>query len=156
MADQLNQQPAGGTAPTGYSERHESRAGATYKAFLRDLASIGNFDEAFAERAAVSVLCALQQRVIADEAEDLNAQLPSKLRDLLHQSCELHKDKPEKFGRDELFQRVAKELEMNTGEVEPIIRAVTTAVRAQVSEGEAEEFGNMLPADIRELWMRPS
>lgn len=136
--------------------RHESRTSSTYKSFLKTLADLGGFDEEFAECAAVSVLCALEQRVIGTEAEDLEAQLPLKLRELL-QRCILHEGKPpEKYGKDELFQRVAEELEIDTDRVESVVLAVVQAVRMQISEGEAEDFANMLPADLRELWNRPS
>lgn len=145
-----------GATPQIRWQRHESRAGSTYKTFLKNLCSLGNFDEAFAECAAVSVLCYLERRVMSDEARDLEAQLPLKLRELL-QRCELHEGAPpEKYGREEFFELVARDLRVDPNQVEPIVRAVLTAVRAQVSEGEAEEFGNMLPQDLRELWIRPS
>lgn len=139
------------------AQRHESRTGSTYKAFLRNLMSVGEFpDESFAERTAVSVLCSLGQRVYGSEARDLQAQLPFKLRELLQQ-CPIHEGKPaRKFGRDEFCQMVANDLGIDTQRAEPLIRSVILAVRSQVSEGEAEDFGNMLPTDIRELWARPS
>jgi uncharacterized protein (DUF2267 family) len=161
MANQQNQQPQEqGRRPVTDElrrQRHESRAGSTYKAFLKDVCAIGDFDdEALAERAAISVLCYLEQRVMGEEAKDLNAQIPSKLRELV-QRCEIHEGKPrDKYGREAFFQMVAGDLKKDPSEIEPIIRAVVTAVRAQVSEGEAEDFGNMLPPDLRDLWNRPS
>jgi len=156
MANEQNPQVEGVT-PDIRHQRHESRAGSTYKAFIRDLCSIGGFSEELAECAAVSVLCGLQRRVMADEAKDLAAQLPYKLRELMEHQCPLHEGKPpEKYGREEFLRMVADELKKDVSEVEPIVRAVITAVRAQVSEGEAEEFGNMLPHDLRDLWARPS
>ena len=121
-----------GASPDIRQLRHESRAGSTYKAFLKDLCSIGNFDEPFAERAAISVLCYLEQRVMGEEASDLNAQLPSKLRELV-QRCEIHEGKPrDKYGREQFFQMVAGDLKKDPSEIEPIVRAVITAVRSQV------------------------
>lgn len=157
MADQNIQGGHPGVSEDLRAQRHESRTGSTYKAFLRNLMSVGNFpDESFAERAAVSVLCSLGQRVFSTEAKDLQAQLPLKLRELLQQ-CPLHEGKPpRKFGRDEFCQMVANDLGIDAQQAEPFIRSVILAVRAQVSEGEAEDFGNMLPNDIRELWARPS
>lgn len=156
MAENITGSENRGASPDIRAQRHESRAGSTYKAFLRDLCAIGNMDEALAECAAVSVLCGLERRVFGPEAKDLDAQLPSKLRELV-QRCSLHQGKPErKFGREEFFQMVADDLKKNANEVEPIIRSVILAVRAQVSEGEAEQFGNMLPHDLKELWARPS
>ncbi len=137
-------------------QRHESRTGATYKAFLKDLCEIGGFDMKLAECAAVSVLCAFEQRVYAEGAkEDLEAQLPMKLRELL-QRCELHLDAPHhRFGKEELFQMVADDLKKDPSEAEPIVRAVLGAVRDQISDGEAEDFIAMLPMDMKELWLRP-
>ncbi len=157
MANENQQQgrPSRAT-PEIRQQRHESRAGSTYKAFIKELCAIGNMDEELAECAAVSVLCGLEQRVMGEEAADLEAQLPSKLRELVTR-CAFHEGKPRtKFGRDDFFQMVADDLKKNVDEVEPIVRAVLTTVRAQVSEGEAEDFGNMLPPDLRSLWARPS
>lgn len=156
MANENVQEPRRQVTDEIRRQRHESRAGSTYKAFLQDLRSIGGFDEAEAERAAVTVLCLLERRVHSAEAEDLNAQLPLKLRELI-QRCGIHEGRPaRKFGRDEFFRMVAEDLEKDVSEVEPIVRAVLTTVRAQVSEGEAQQFGDMLPHDLQELWRRPS
>lgn len=154
MANEQNQ-PQSGVSPELRHERSESRKSSTYKAFLGDVCRLGNLDEAKAEAASVAVLCALQQRVLADESDDLAAQLPDKLVDLL-QSCALHEGQaPRRFGREEFFRMVAGDLDMEAGQVEPLIRTVIAAVRAQVSEGQAEDFGGMLPPDIRDLWQRP-
>lgn len=145
--------------PTGEElrkQRHESRTGSTYKAFLKELCSIGNWDEAYAEKAAVSVLCNLQQRIMADEARDMQAQLPFKLQELL-KTCTLHEGtKVDKFGREEFFQRVADDLGEDVGKSEQVVRSVFTCVRNHLSEGEAEDVANQLPKDIEELWRRPS
>lgn len=137
-------------------ERHESRAGSTYKAFLRDVEALGGFDEKLAEQATVSVLCALDRRIRGEEARQLHAQLPSKLRELV-QRCELHAgEKPEKFDREEMFEAVASDLGRAAGEVEGIVRTVFLALRSHVSEGEAEDVASQLPQDIADLWMRPA
>ena len=46
-----------------HRERHESRAGSTYRGFLRDVTSLGGLDESLAEKATVSVLCAIDRRI---------------------------------------------------------------------------------------------
>ncbi len=148
-----------GQRPTGEElrhQRHESRTGSTYKAFLKELCKAGNWQEDFAENAAVSVLCHLEQRIMADEAKDMNAQLPFKLQELL-KTCKLHEGrKVDKFGRDELYKRVADDLGLDAGKSEQIVRAVFTCVRGHLSEGEAEDVANQLPKDLEELWRRPS
>jgi len=136
--------------------RHESRAANTYKAFLKDLCAMGNLDEAFAERAAVTVLGLLEQRIFGQEVKDLESQLPFKLRELLAQVPH-HEGKPEeKFGRTEFFERVATNLDLDVNAVEPVIRAVFMAVRSQITEGEAEDVASQLPTDLADLWRLPA
>jgi uncharacterized protein (DUF2267 family) len=137
-------------------QRHESRSGSTYKNFLKELCALGNMSEEQAEEASVSVLCALERRIYSDEASQLESQLPSKLRELLVR-CERHEGAPpKKFGATEFFQMVADDLNTDPGNAERCARAVITAVRAQISEGEAEDVADQLPGDLAELWRRPS
>ena len=136
------------------AQRSESRASQTYKAFLNHLCERGGMSPAVAEKAAVSVLCAIEQRIYHDEAEDLEAQLPRKLTALLHR-CERHEEElPDKFGREHLLNRVGEDLSLNPDAVEPVVRAVLDAIRHQISEGEAEDVMSQLPQDIRDLWGR--
>lgn len=136
--------------------RHESRTGATFAAFLDDVCSLGNLDREFAEQAAVATLCAFGRRVYGTEAKDLTAQLPLKLQELL-KSCLTHQGSPERrFGKDELMQMVADDLERSPDEVEPVVRAVVQAVHNQISEGEVHQFGHMLPEDLATLWFQPN
>ncbi len=137
-------------------QRSETRRNQTYKAFLANLGAIGSMNEEEAERAAVSVLCVLEQRLFGEEASHLEAQLPGKLRDLLIR-CERHMGKPaSKFGKDGFILMVSEELRVDGLEAERKIRAVFSAVRDQVSEGEIEDVIAQLPADLRELWRRAS
>jgi uncharacterized protein (DUF2267 family) len=134
--------------------RSETRRNQTYKAFLRNLMVIGSMNEEEAERAAVSVLCVLEQRLFGEEAAHLEAQLPGKLQDLLLR-CERHLGRPaNKFGKDGFIQMVSEDLDVDSLEAERQIRAVFTAVRDQVSEGEIEDVVGQLPTDLRELWQR--
>lgn len=134
--------------------RRETRRNQTYKAFLRNLMAMGAMNEEEAERAAVSVLCVLEQRLIGEEAAHLEAQLPGKLQDLLMR-CERHVGRPpSKFGRDDFIRMVCEDLEVEAFQAEKQIRAVFAAVREQVSEGEIEDVIGQLPADLRDLWQR--
>lgn len=136
-------------------QRHESRTSQTYAAFLKRLSERGGMTPSTAEQAAVSVLCALEQRIFGEEARDLEAQLPQKLRELMHR-CERHEagPPPDKFGRAEMLDMVAGDLGLKAEAVEPIIRAVFATLQERISEGEAEEVMNQLPHDIRDLWQR--
>lgn len=135
-------------------QRRETRRNQTFKAFLKNLMVIGSMNEEEAERAAVSVLCALEQRLFGEEAAHLEAQLPGKLQDLLLR-CERHMGKPaHKFGREGFIKMVSEDLGLEAFEAEKRIRAVFSAVREQVSEGEIEDVIGQLPADLRDLWHR--
>jgi uncharacterized protein (DUF2267 family) len=135
------------------AQRHEARTSQTYAAFIKHLCERGGMSPSVAEQAAVSVLCALEQRIFGEEAQDLEAQLPRKLTELLHR-CERHESgpPPRKFGRAEMLAMVGEELSLMPAAVEPVIRAVLDAIRDQISEGEVEQVMNQLPADLRDLW----
>jgi len=135
------------------ARRHESRTSQTYAAFIKHLCERGGMSPSVAEKAAVSVLCAIEQRIFGEEAQDLEAQLPRKLLDLLNR-CERHESgpPPRKFGRAEMLLMVGEDLGLNSEAVEPVIRAVLDALREQVSEGEVEQVMRQLPHDLRDLW----
>ena len=129
--------------------RHESHAATTYHAFLRDLQRIGGLREDLAERSAVAVLSVLERRVLPGGARHLEAQLPSKLRELLVHSAQ------SRFGRVAFLRMVAGELGIEPEAAEPIVRAVFRAVRAKISDGEARDVAAELPGDLAELWLTP-
>ena len=135
------------------ARRRESRTSQTYAAFIKHLCDRGGMSPSVAEKAAVSVLCAIEQRIFGEEARDMEAQLPQKLVDLLNR-CERHESgpPPHKFGRVEMLQMVSEDLSLNPEAVEPIIRAVLDAIRDQISEGEVEQVMRQLPTDLRDLW----
>lgn len=135
--------------------RREMRRNQTYKAFLGQLAARSGLSEEDAERAAVSVLCVLEQRLLSGESAHLEAQLPAMLRDLMAQ-CERHEAaRAQKFGQKTFIQRVSEDLGVDALEAERRSRCVLETVRARVSEGEIEDVMGQLPADLRELW-RPA
>lgn len=168
MADNREQQregaPQGGAGSATRREipleerrkrRSEARASQTYAAFIKHLCERGGMSPSVAQQAAVSVLCAVEQRIYAEEARDLEAQLPRKLTELLHR-CERHEGeaRPEKFGLQEMLRWVGDDLALNPDAVEPVVRAVLDAVRDQISEGEADDLLSQLPEDMRHLWRR--
>ncbi|MCE9668445.1 DUF2267 domain-containing protein [Myxococcus stipitatus] len=135
------------------AKRSESRAARTYTFFLRDLQGRAGIDRERAEQAAESVLCTLEQRLIGSEAEDLEAQLPRKVRDLL-QRCPRHEGlPPRKFKMLEFIQMVADDLDTTPNEAERLTRAVFLTVREHISEGEADDVIGQLPGDMRTLWV---
>jgi uncharacterized protein (DUF2267 family) len=137
-------------------ERHESRANATFKTFIRDLCAQGNFNEQQAVRAAASVLVRLEQRITGEEAMNLQAQVPERLQEILAEANRPGEGAPVyKFTRDDFVKTVGNDLGVNEGQAEAIIRAVFTTVRAHITEGEAEDVTSQLPKDLSPLWARP-
>ena len=132
------------------AQRHQSRTGSTYAAFIKDLCQAGNLDRPLAESAAVSVVGALIRRIQPTEAKDLEAQLPRRLVEFLPRPDAT--PGPRRFGRDELLQTVADDLGVEVAHVEPIIRAVFTTLRNHITEGEANDVEHNLPADLQALW----
>lgn len=136
------------------TERSEQRRNQTFAAFMTYLRRVGSISEELAEKAAVAVLCSLERRIHPDEAKDLEAQLPAKLRDLVRR-CDTHAGiRPHKIDRPEFVAMVAEELGVPADRAERLILAVFHALRAQVSEGEARQVEGQLPPDLRSLWER--
>lgn len=132
-------------------ERHEQHLAQTYTRFLRELEEQG-VDRGLAPKAIESVLCALEQRLVESESRHLEAQLPRKVRALL-QRCPRHLGRPPlRLDRDDFLRVVAEDLRCDLAQAEVLTRAVFTAVRNHISEGEAEEVAMQLPLDMRTLW----
>jgi uncharacterized protein (DUF2267 family) len=131
------------------TNRHDSHAASTYKAFLKDLQRDAAMPKELAERAAVAVLSVLERRVLPGTARHLEAQLPSILRELLGQIPQ------RRFGRAVFLEMVAESLGVSPAEAEPIVLAVFRAVRHKISDGEAQIVGDELPKDLAELWLNP-
>lgn len=127
----------------------------TWSYFLKELQARGGLARDLAERSAVSVMCAIEQRLYGGEASDLEAQLPMRLRELL-QRCPRHGGSvPERFGKDAFLQMIANDLDVDVEEAEHLARVVLETVRGRLSDGEVDDVSSQLPADLRALWQRP-
>jgi CBS domain-containing protein len=136
-------------------QRSESRAAQTYAFFLRDLEAKG-LDRKLAEQAIQSVLCVLEQRLMSEEARQMEAQLPRKVVALLER-CPRHQGRPyRKFGREEFLGMVSEDLGVDLKEAERITCAVLATVREHISEGEAMDVLGQLPRELRTLWEAPT
>lgn len=134
-------------------QRRESRSNQTLAKFVDRLTARTGLPADQAMRALGSVLCVLEQRIMGDEAKDLNSQLPAKVREIVVQ-CEVHQGRPRKFDGAEFVQLVSQHLdEQSRGSAEQIIRSVLACVRESISEGEANQVRDQLPADIRAYWV---
>lgn len=138
-------------------QRHESRTGTTFRAFIEDLSTSAGLSEEMAARSTGAVLLLLEQRLQPGAARNLEAQLPDKIRELLS-DC----DRPltgaplQKFDRDEFLDRVCRALSVNAEMAEGITRYVFSTVRSHISDGEAEKIAAQLPRDLASLWAAPA
>ena len=142
-----------------YDARYEPRPGEQsqedklrYQHFLDALRDGGLGSTQRAERAAVTVLGALEQRIPAPEARDLNQELPWPLRDQLRPFERHPRSRPEVFGREELLLRVGEALELDLVESERVTRLVMQTARSLLSEKEASDVAGQLPRDMQDLW----
>lgn len=134
------------------NQRHEGRTSNTYHNFLNELCTPGDMSKEEAEKATVAVLSALEKRIQPTETNKMEAQLPQKLQELLDHSGIDKSSVPQRFGKDEFIEMVASDLDANPEEAESISRRVFATVRAQISDGEAEDVASQLPLDIAQLW----
>lgn len=155
MANESAQTPGPESREMLRQQRRASRATNSYKTFMDKLKTLADMPGADLEAAAASVLCALEQRLTADESFDLESQLPSKLRELL-QRCDRHQlSEPRRFGLSEFYDKVANDLDIERDEAVPLVRAVILAVKYQISQGEADDVQSQLPGDLKQIWQYP-
>ena len=129
--------------------RHESRAGTTYARFLRSVAYAANCSWEEAERYAIAVIATLEERLPFREVMDLEAQLPSRLDDIL--AFQPLIGMPAMDGA--LFcERVASRAGVTATEAGAIARAVFAVLRDRVSPGEVRHVEARLPDDMKALW----
>ncbi len=124
----------------------------TWVHFLKLLQARGGLTRELAENAAASVMCILEQHLAGGEIDDLEAQLPHRLRELLQRCPVHHGAPPQRFGREEFLQRVADDLGVELDEAEHLTHVVFETVRDWLSEGEIEDVASQLPSDVRSLW----
>ncbi len=106
-----------------------------------------------AYHAARSVLHALRDRLTAEEAAHLAAELPSPLRGVYYEGWS-PAGKPDKMKRPEFLDRVRRELESAPGPSDPeaSTRAVLTMLQKRIAAGEISDVRSVLPGDFADLW----
>jgi uncharacterized protein (DUF2267 family) len=136
-------------------DRH---ADADYSAFVEALAREGLPVRTEATRAAEAVACALAQRISHADFDELREGLPEPFRGRLF-ACERHASLPPRASdntAESFYAAVAEDLDRSPDDVEPSVRAVFAALRAQLGESEAEDVAVQLPAELAHLWRRLS
>ncbi len=124
-----------------------------YRQFLNQVAAGGLSTRQGAERVAVSVLSALEDRLSAGEADDLRQELPWVLRDLVRDRERPGDVSPRRMDRAAFLGRVASELGVDELEAERTVRLVFAAARGLLSEKEASDVLGQLPRDLKDLWV---
>ncbi|SEL12798.1 DUF2267 domain-containing protein [Halomonas daqiaonensis] len=135
--------------------RHEGHLETTYKTFINELCLPGDLRQDEAECAAVAVLCTLESRIEPEESQDMEAQLPQKLRELLAHCRHGKEEAPQRFGKKTFLERIAADLDVSAEEAESLTRRVFTTLRDQISDGEIQDVEGQLPPDIADLWRAP-
>jgi uncharacterized protein (DUF2267 family) len=137
--------------------RPDPHEDADYRALVEALAREGLPRRAEAARAVEAVMCALAQRLAAGGFSALLELLPDPFRSRLA-ACERHAVAPRArlATAEEFYEVVAEDLDRSPDEVEPTVRAVFAAVRAQLPENEAEDVAAQLPVELEPLWRRVS
>ncbi len=130
---------------------------ADYRALVEALAREGLPRRAEATRAVEAVMCALAQRTAHADFDLLRELLPEPFRTRLA-ACERHALAPRAKldTAEDFYEVVAEDLDRSPDEVEPTVRAVFAAVRAQLPEQDAEDVASQLPRELDALWRRPS
>lgn len=122
-------------------------------AFLSAIRSSGLPGNVGADRAAMAVFCALEQRLPPAVAARFQAALPEELRDLFRRCDAAHAPPPDGFGKDEFMRRVGDHLAVTAPEAEEVTRSVLAGLReALPSRAAGGAFARLLPADLAVLW----
>jgi uncharacterized protein (DUF2267 family) len=95
----------------------------------------------------------LRDRLTPQEADQVAAQLPVPLK-AVWTAGERSDREPAKLHRPEFLDRVRREAGLATArQAEWLTVAVFSALKGQLSEGEAEDVLTQLPKDLKELWI---
>lgn len=100
-----------------------------------------------------SVLHVLRDRLTADEAADLGAQLPLLVRGLYYEGWRPSAPALKYRHKEDFLQRVAQQCPgLAEDERELAVRAVFKVLTRHVTSGEIDHVKTQLPADVRALW----
>ncbi len=129
---------------------------AVHKAFIwldEIMKELGTDDRHRAYLALRGTLHALRDRLNADEAAQLAAQLPVLIRGIYYEGWDPSKT-PVKIRHKEAFlERIAREFTQEPDlDAEAVARAVFKTLERHITPGEIEDIQRMLPKELRELW----
>lgn len=106
-----------------------------------------------AERAVRASLETLAERIPADRADKLAAQLPEEIGEHLRRvsAAPDEPDTGERFDAAEFVQRVAERADVDETHAERQLRAVFGVVRDATTAGQEDKLAAVLPDDVRAL-----
>ncbi len=122
-------------------------------AWIREIAEeLDTEDEQLAYQALRAVLHALRDRLNADEAVQLAAQLPVLVRGIYFEGWDPSKTPVKARHREEFLDLVRRHAgKYDRLDPEKAVPAVFAVLKRHVSEGEIRDVTEALPGDIREL-----
>jgi CBS domain-containing protein/uncharacterized protein (DUF2267 family) len=131
-------------------QRHEARAQETFGRLVHLVQSTTGLERReLAETALEVVLGAVIRRITPQEAEDLLAQLPSKLQERL---LEVPRGPDRSVKLATIANALAERLELGPDDAMDVARGVGTALEQVVSGGEIEDVRSQLPVQMRDLF----
>jgi CBS domain-containing protein/uncharacterized protein (DUF2267 family) len=144
------EQPAAGRARA--LMRAQARAEATYNRLVLAIASAAALDRDRAERALLIGTCMLCRRLVPEEAQDLIAQLPSKLQPQLRQCL----DGPDRAVTVEAIrEELARMLGLDFEGADVALRSVFKTIGGTVTAGQIDEVRGQLPEAMKHLFPSP-
>lgn len=120
---------------------------------IRRLEEMRAVPEGFTGASVFSVVaCELTRRLPRGEAQHLVDSLPEPLRPLLDPCMAARDEEPLQFGRDELMDRLAEQLDLDRPSAELVARAVIRCIKDELSAAAKRHVESQLPEDLAELW----
>ncbi len=133
--------------------RAEARAEATYGRVVAAVAEAGQLDRKVAEQALLLATCMLCRRLTPTEAQDLIAQLPSKLQPRLDECL----DGPDRAVTAQAIEdELGRTLGLDAERASSAMRAVFKVIGDTVSPGQIANVRDQLPQDMKDLFPLPS
>jgi len=124
----------------------------TLSFYRRVIDETGQADREAVKRGTAAVLHTLRDRLMPTEAAQAVAQLPRGLKDVWN-AGERPDRKPVKMHRKDFYERVRREAGVkNVREARFLTIAVFTALKEQLSSGEADDVLAQLPRDLKDVW----
>lgn len=124
----------------------------TLSFYRRVIDETGQADRAAVKLGTAAVLHALRDRLMPAEAAQAAAQLPRELQEVWS-AGEVPDRKPIKMHRKEFYERVKQEAGLRSiREARFLTIGVFTALKEQLSPGEADDVLAQLPRDLKDVW----